>query len=247
MMKKESSKKKLSKSMPATSLLLLIAFLIGCTSSAILQETPASATTFTTEPTPTMKSTATQIPPEIDLSLDWKIFEELYGKTSEELKVMAQGSYSDRPVYWIIRNDGGKGVLDYNRMSTYNEIELENSKMVEKYNTHLGLRLDEKGEEVLKQFLLFRSIEDDNLRLIIFIDEEGCIFDLDGALTLIDKSNNNETGFIINVYRQENIPWNEIPNVHWNDIVNGYSRIDFSGDEVISSCNVNNVRDGINN
>lgn len=230
------------------SLLTSFVYLSGCTDKEHTLPTPQimafepDEMPANVQPTPTItiEPTATEVPPEVDLTLSWELFEDLYGKTTEQLEEMEKGPYPDRPVYWIIRNDGGKGVIDYNRMSTYNEIELANLNMVEKYNKYLSLGLDEKGKEVLGKFLTFRSDEGDNLRLTIFIDGDGCPYDLDGAQTIIRKADNKK-GFEAKVYSQEDIPWSEIPKEYWDDIEAGNTRIDFSGEEVVCSCNKNNV------
>ncbi len=241
------------------SLLTSVVYLSGCTNKENTPPTPQimafepdampANEDIQVQPTPTtiVEPTATETPPEVDLTLSWELFENLYDKTAEELKEMEKGPYPDRPVYWIIRNDGGKGVIDYNRMSTYNEIELANLNMVEKYNKYLGLGLDEKGKEILGKFLTFRSDEGDSLRLTIFIDSDGCPYDLNGAVTVINKADNDK-GFESEVYRQADIPWNEIPKEYWDDIaIDRMTRIDFSGDEVICSCSVNNAKNSINN
>lgn len=199
------------------------------------------------KPTPTVivEPTPTETPPEVDLTWSWEDVAAIFERTPESLSAQLDGS-AKKSRYWIFNE-----IKLYNPERTYpaSEEGLIEFDTIRKLNDSFQLGLDAKGEEILKQAFLYqldpnKPREEQKIDVYAYV-KNGCVYLKSGAVAII-KEADNEKGFDVRIYKQENIPWDEIPSEYWGNIDKGDTLIDMSGDEIVCSCNVNDIRSSSN-
>lgn len=182
--------------------------------------------------------------PEVDLTWDWEDFEGRF-RMAPTVKEMEKSFKPEegKSKYVIFGGAAGK-LFDFDKTNPYSKDRLEDADVIKEANGTMELGLDEQGEEILKQMFLYQlqegeAIEDQDVFVYIYV-ENGCHYEKSGPLTIIWQDGT------IQVVSKENIPWDKIPSDVWDDIAAGNTKVDMSGDEVVCSCNVNDIRSSSN-